>query len=74
LKPHPRNPRVVAREDVIAAIAEQIRHAGFDPSHAILVRPIDGGYKVLSGHNRTAAARRAGLAEIPAWVREMDEA
>lgn len=32
-----------------------------------------GGYQIISGHNRTAAARRAGLEQIPAWVREMDD-
>jgi ParB/RepB/Spo0J family partition protein len=73
LTPHPANPRLVEREDVIATIQQQIRASGFDPSHAILVRPLDGGYQIVSGHNRTAAARRAGLKKIPAWVREMDD-
>ena len=74
LQPHPGNPRVVEREDVIAAIEQQIRNGGFDPSHAILVRPVDGRYQILSDHNRTTAAGRAGLTQIPAWVREMDDA
>ena len=30
-------------------------------------------YQIISGHNRTTAARRAGLQQIPAWVREMDD-
>jgi ParB-like chromosome segregation protein Spo0J len=45
----------------------------FDPSHAILVRPLAAGYQIIGGHNRTTAARRAGLRQIPAWVREMDD-
>jgi ParB/RepB/Spo0J family partition protein len=73
LKPHPDNPRVVEREDVITAIEQQIRDGGFDSSHAILVRPHDGAYQIINGHNRTAAARRAGFTQIPAWVREMDD-
>jgi ParB/RepB/Spo0J family partition protein len=73
LDPHPANPRVVEREDVIAAIEQQIREAGFDASHAILVRPVGGRYQIVSGHNRTAAARRVGLTQVPAWVREMDD-
>jgi ParB/RepB/Spo0J family partition protein len=72
LTPHPANPRIVEREDVIASIEQQIRASGFDPSHAILVRPLGAGYQIISGHNRTTAARRAGLVQIPAWVREMD--
>ena len=73
LKPHPANPRLVEREDVITAIEQQIRESGFDPSHAIIVRPTSGGYQIISGHNRTYAAKRAGLKQIPAWVREMDD-
>jgi len=37
----------------------------------IIVRPIaDGKYEILSGHNRVAAAREAGLESVPAIVRE----
>ena len=73
LTPHPANPRIVEREDVIAAIEQQIKASGFDPSHAILVRPLGSGHQILSGHNRTVAAGRAGLKQVPAWVREMDD-
>ena len=73
LTPHPANPRLVEREDVIAAIEQQIRASGFHSSHAILARPRGKGYEIVSGHNRTLAARRAGLKQIPAWVREMDD-
>ncbi|MBI1897043.1 MAG: ParB N-terminal domain-containing protein [Acidobacteria bacterium] len=31
------------------------------------------GYQIISGHNRTAAARPVGLKQIPAWVCEMDD-
>jgi ParB-like chromosome segregation protein Spo0J len=50
-----------------------MKEFGFDPSHAILVRPLAGGYQIITGHNRTAAERRSGLEQIPAWVREMDD-
>lgn len=75
LDPHPQNPRVVQREDVIQQIEQQIQAAGtFDPYYALLVRPVDGRFQVVSGHNRLEAARRAGLASVPCCVREMDDA
>lgn len=73
LVPHPANPRIIEREDVIATIEQQIRTKGFDPSYAILVRPIAESYQIISGHHRTIAARRAEQTSIPAWVREMDD-
>jgi hypothetical protein len=44
------------------------------PSHALIVRPIDGGYQIISGHHRVKAAERAGLASVPCWVREYSDA
>lgn len=38
----------------------------------VLVRPADdGGYEMISGHRRMHAAERAGLATIPAIIREL---
>lgn len=73
LDPHPKNPRLVQREDVIEAIKASINGHGFDPAHAIIARPVDDRMQIISGHNRTEAARRAGLSTIVAWVREMDD-
>ena len=39
----------------------------------ILVRPTDTGYEILAGERRWRAARRAGLAVIPAVVRTTDD-
>ncbi|GHV39523.1 hypothetical protein FACS189490_03250 [Clostridia bacterium] len=36
----------------------------------IIVRPKDGRFEILSGHNRVAAAKLAELTEVPAVVRE----
>lgn len=51
----------------------RMKPSGFDASHAVLVRPFAGGYQIISGHNWTTAAHRAGLEHVPAWVREMDD-
>lgn len=40
----------------------------------VLVRPTDdGGYEMISGHRRMHAAERAGLASIPAIIRELTD-
>ena len=73
LQPHPQNPRVSVREDVVSAIAAQLAD-GFDPAHALIVRPVGNDFEIISGHHRHEAARRAGIEHVPCWVREMDDA
>ena len=68
IKPHPKNPRLAMREDVIEGILAGI-DTGFHPSHALQVWANGNDYLVLSGHHRLEAAKRKGLAELPCWVR-----
>lgn len=70
---HPDNPRLSFREDVVESLASFMRENGFPEYHAILVRPLDGSYQVISGHHRLEAAKRAGLREVPCWVKEMTD-
>jgi len=71
---HPDNPRIILREDVIEGIAEQIREEGrLDQSGALLVRPHNGRFQIIKGHQRLEAALRAGLDTVPCWVEEMDD-
>jgi len=72
LKPHPKNPRISVREDVVAAIAANIKE-GFDPAHALIVRPNGEEFEIISGHHRAEAAKKAKLETVPCWVREMDD-
>ncbi len=60
------------REDVIEQIAAQI-NGEFDPAHALIVREAGDGYEIISGHHRALAAQKAGLTEVPCWVREMSD-
>lgn len=74
LKPHPRNPRVALRQDVVDAIAADLAERGsMEARHAITVREIDGWHEIISGHHRHAAAVQAGLETVPCWVVEMDD-
>ena len=73
LKPHPQNPRLVTREDVVEGIKAGISE-GFHPSNALIVWPQDDCYYILAGHHRLEAAKRAELSELPCWVRsDLDE-
>jgi site-specific DNA-methyltransferase (adenine-specific) len=73
LQAHPDNPRLQLREDELERLTAEMKRTGFGAEHAILVRPIPGGLQIVSGHHRVEAARRAGLTEVPTWVRDMDD-
>lgn len=74
LRPHPRNPRVVLREDVVDAIFSDLQERGsMEPRHAITARPVGDEYQIISGHHRHAAAVKAGLDLVPCWIVEMDD-
>ena len=74
LDPHPHNPRLVFDERVIGGIVAQMRERGsFDPAHAITVRPRGARFEIVHGHQRCESARRAGLAEVFAFVRDMSD-
>lgn len=77
VRPHPLNPRpwsdefqARVSEEKAEEIAKSIISTGYDSTEAILVRPKDDGWEILRGHNRWAGALKAGLTEIPAFVRE----
>lgn len=72
LHPHPRNPRIEPRAEVVEQLAAQMAD-GFDPSHALIVRPNASGFEIISGHHRVLAAGQAGLTEVPCWVRDLDD-
>jgi ParB/RepB/Spo0J family partition protein len=74
LHPHPDNPRLFDREEVIEGIAQSLRSSGFDPAHALIVRPLGDDWQIISGHHRRRASERAELDRIPCWVRELDDA
>ena len=74
LKPFTGHPYRVVDDDEMDRLVESIREHGV--MTPIYVRPIDGGYEVISGHRRIHAAKRAGLDTVPAIEMDMtrDEA
>ena len=74
LKPFTGHPYRVVDDDEMDRLVESIEEHGV--MTPIYVRPIDGGYEVISGHRRIHAAKRAGLDTVPAIEMDMtrDEA
>ena len=72
LRPHPKNPRLIFREDVIAGNVAGLGN-GFKAKYAITVRPVAVGFEIISGVHRVKAALAVGLESVPCWVEEMDD-
>jgi ParB family chromosome partitioning protein len=68
IRPNPRQPRAEFADEALAALAESIREVGV--LQPVIVRPREDGYELVAGERRLRAARLAGLASIPAVVRE----
>ncbi len=72
VSPNPRNPRRAFAEADLADLSQSIREHGI--VQPVLVRQkIDGKYEIIAGERRWRAAQRAGLAEIPVMVRDVDD-
>lgn len=69
--PNARQPRTEFAEEALAALARSIREVGV--LQPIVVRRRDGGYELVAGERRLRAAKLAGLATIPAIIRETDD-
>lgn len=72
ISPNPKQPRSHFDEDALEELADSIRALG-------VIQPVtvrrngDGRYTIISGERRWRASRLAGLAVIPAYVREADD-
>jgi len=71
IEPNRYQPRREFEEDSLASLAASIREVGV--LQPILVRPAAEGFELIAGERRWRAARRAGLAMIPAIVQESDD-
>ena len=68
---NPRQPRSEFPEETLAALARSIREVGV--LQPVVVRRRNGSYELVAGERRVRAARLAGLATIPAIIREGDD-
>jgi ParB family transcriptional regulator, chromosome partitioning protein len=73
ISPNPKQPRRRFDEESLQALASSLGERGV--LQPVLVRPKpSGGYELVAGERRWRAARLAGLASIPAIVREREDA
>jgi ParB family chromosome partitioning protein len=72
IEPSPSQPRVQFDEETLGELTASIRELGV--LQPILLREIaTGRYQLIAGERRWRAARRAGLAAIPAIIRTADD-
>lgn len=72
IEPNPLQPRVHFDEEALAELAESVREIGV--LQPVLVRPLPNGtFQLIAGERRWRAATRAGLAVIPAIIRDTDD-
>jgi ParB family chromosome partitioning protein len=73
IRPNPNQPRRRFDEQALASLADSIAERGL--LQPVLVRPDPGGtYELVAGERRWRAAVEAGLEQIPALVRDRDDA
>lgn len=71
ISPNTRQPRETFDEEGIVALASSIREVGV--LQPIVVRRREDGYELVAGERRLRAAKHAGLATIPAVIRDTDD-
>ena len=69
--PNPRQPRSVFDEEAMAELVHSIREVGL--LQPVVVRKTLTGYELIMGERRWRAAQEAGMATIPAIVRQTDD-
>jgi ParB family chromosome partitioning protein len=72
IHPNPNQPRQEFDREAVSGLAESIRSQGL--IQPVVVRPrVQGGYELIAGERRWRASREAGVAAIPAVVRDADD-
>jgi len=72
IHPSAKQPRKRFDGEAVSGLAESIKAQGL--IQPVVVRPrLEGGFELIAGERRWRAAREAGLATVPAVVREADD-
>lgn len=68
IQPNPQQPRDIFEPDAFQELVHSVREFGV--LQPIVVRPSGGGFQLIMGERRWRASKEAGLAEIPAIIRD----
>jgi len=71
IEPNPFQPRTRFDDEGIRELAASIKATGV--LQPVIVRPREDGYQLVAGERRLRAAAYAGLVEIPAIIRDVDD-
>lgn len=71
IRPNHYQPRDHFDEEALVSLTASIRELGV--LQPVLLREVDDGYELIAGERRWRSATRAGLATIPAIVRDVDD-
>lgn len=71
IQANPYQARTVWNEEDLRELADSIKANGV--VQPVIVRPFQGNYQLIAGERRFRAAQKAGLATIPAVVREVTD-
>jgi len=71
ITPNPTQPRLLLKEDTLVELAASIREKGV--LQPLLLRKDGKGYEIIAGERRFRAAVMAGLREVPAIIKDVDE-
>jgi ParB family chromosome partitioning protein len=69
--PNPRQPRTSFEDEALESLAASIQEVGV--LQPIVVRKAGTGFELIAGERRLRAAKLAGLATVPAVIRESDD-
>lgn len=72
VSPNPRQPRTEFDPADLAELRHSIQEIGL--LQPIVVRPSGSGYELIAGERRLRAAKELGLEQLPALIRETDDA
>ena len=71
IQPNKHQPRTVFNDEALSTLAASLKEVGV--LQPVVVRRVGDGYELIAGERRFRAAQRAGLATIPAVIRESDD-